>query len=90
MSWKYAGDELYPKDEHGQILLDSDVSLIDTWRAMESCVVKGLVRNIGLSNGTKRDLQTIMEECTIRPSINQVCTTLYMFSLLISSLIPIP
>ena len=86
MSWKYAGDELYPKDDDGQILLDLDVSLLDTWRAMESCVAQGLARNIGLSNGTQRDLQTIMEECTIRPSINQVYTTLCMSSLVIYSL----
>jgi alcohol dehydrogenase (NADP+) len=35
------GDDLHPRDEHGNIFYDEGVTLIDTWRAMESLVNHG-------------------------------------------------
>jgi alcohol dehydrogenase (NADP+) len=44
------GDDQDPRDENGQIVYDRGVTLIDTWRAMESLVDQGRSRAIGLSD----------------------------------------
>src|SRR5271169_6288821 len=44
------GDDLDPRDEHGNIFYDQGVTLIDTWRAMESLVDHGKCGAIGLSD----------------------------------------
>lgn len=62
----------YPRDENGKILA-SDVDYLDTWKVMESCVEKGLVRSIGVSNFNSQQLVRLMEVCTIKPVTNQVC-----------------
>ena len=36
------GDNLWPKDEEGHFRLNDDLDPIDTWRAMEKLVLKGL------------------------------------------------
>jgi alcohol dehydrogenase (NADP+) len=49
-----------------------EIPLIDTWRAMEKCVDKGLVKDIGVSNFSKKKLQEIVAKARINPSINQI------------------
>ena len=44
------GDEQDPRDQNGNILYDRGVTLLDTWRAMESLVDRGKCRAIGLSD----------------------------------------
>jgi diketogulonate reductase-like aldo/keto reductase len=44
------GDEQEPRDERGQVNYDSGVTLVETWRALESLVDEGQCRAIGLSN----------------------------------------
>src|SRR4051794_28080834 len=44
------GDEQDPRDSNGNILYDHDVTLSETWRAMEGLVVHGKCRAIGLSD----------------------------------------
>ena len=46
------GDEQDPRDENGNVIYDRDVTLLDTWRAMESLVDRGRCRAIGLSDIT--------------------------------------
>ena len=46
--------------------------LLDTWKAMEALVDKGLVKDIGVSNFSKHKLQALIDKCRIRPSVNQV------------------
>ena len=41
-----AGDELFPKDELGNLIL-TDAHYIKTWKEMETLVKKGLVKSIG-------------------------------------------
>src|ERR1700733_5979637 len=44
------GDEQDPRDQNGNIVYDPGVTLLDTWRAMESLVDHGKCRAIGLSD----------------------------------------
>src|SRR5690348_1453279 len=46
------GDEQDPRDANGNVLYDHGVTLLDTWRAMESLVDRGQCRAIGLSDFT--------------------------------------
>lgn len=56
-----AGDESFPRDEEtGVVLLDREVRIQETWRAMEEVVRKGKVRSIGVSNFTKEGIEEIL------------------------------
>ena len=44
------GDNLDPRDQSGNIIYDRGVTLLETWRAMESLVDQGKCRAIGLSD----------------------------------------
>ena len=48
------GDEQDPRDQNGNVLDDSGVTLLDTWRAMESLVDGERCRTIGLSDISTR------------------------------------
>ena len=66
------GDEQDPRDENGNILYDHGVTLLDTWRAMESLVDRGRCRAIGLSDITLNELLPIYESARIKPAVVQV------------------
>ena len=66
------GDEQDPRDQNGNVLYDHDVTLLDTWRAMESLVDHGKCRAIGLSDITLKDLLPIYESARIKPAVVQV------------------
>ncbi|XP_053384554.1 aldo-keto reductase family 1 member B1-like [Mercenaria mercenaria] len=70
MAYKEGG-EFHPRDENGKVLF-SDVDYVDTWKALEDCVDEGLVRNIGVSNFSSKQLQRILDKARIKPQINQV------------------
>ena len=42
------GDEQDPRDEHGQVIYDSGVTLVETWRALERLVDDGQCKSIGV------------------------------------------
>ncbi|XP_023242820.1 aldose reductase-like isoform X1 [Centruroides sculpturatus] len=65
------GGELFPKDETGKFLY-SDVDYLETWKAMEECHKKGLVRSIGLSNFNSVQIKRICSNATIKPVMLQV------------------
>ncbi len=46
------GDEQDPRDEHGQVIYDSGLTLVETWRALENLVDGGQCKSIGLSDIT--------------------------------------
>ena len=56
----------------GKGVLRKDVSLLDTWKAMEQLVKSGKVKSIGVSNFSIRNLSLILENCSIPPAVNQV------------------
>ncbi len=44
------GDEQDPRDERGQVIYDSGVTLVETWGALERLVDDGRCKSIGLSD----------------------------------------
>jgi alcohol dehydrogenase (NADP+) len=66
------GDDQDPRDPSGNVLYDRDVSLLDTWKAMESLVDHGKCRAIGLSDITLDGLRPVYESARIKPAVVQV------------------
>jgi len=66
------GDDQDPRDQNGNLLYDHDVTLLDTWRAMESLVDHGKCRAIGLSDISLDELKPIYESARIKPAVVQV------------------
>lgn len=66
------GEEQDPRDRDGNVLYDSGVTLIDTWREMESLVDDGRCRAIGLADIGLNKLVAIYELARIKPSVVQV------------------
>jgi alcohol dehydrogenase (NADP+) len=66
------GDEQDPRDQDGNVLYDRDVTLLDTWKAMESLVDHGQCRAIGLSDISLDELKPIHESARIKPAVVQV------------------
>jgi diketogulonate reductase-like aldo/keto reductase len=66
------GDEQEPRDERGKVIYDSGVTLVETWRALESLVDEGRCRAIGLSNVNLEKLQEIVEAARIKPAVVEV------------------
>lgn len=66
------GAEQDPRDENGNVIYDREVTLLDTWRAMENLVVSGRCRAIGLSDISLSELLPIYEAARIKPAVVQV------------------
>jgi diketogulonate reductase-like aldo/keto reductase len=66
------GDEQDPRDEHGRVIYDSGVTLVETWRALERLVDDGHCGSIGLSDITLEKLREIVAVARIRPAMVQV------------------
>jgi diketogulonate reductase-like aldo/keto reductase len=66
------GDEQDPRDEQSKVIYDSGVTLVDTWRALESLVDEGRCRAIGLSNIDLEKLQEIVDAARIKPAVVEV------------------
>lgn len=64
-------DALFPTNDQKQIAF-SFVDYIDTWKAMENLVEKGLIKSIGLSNFNKKQIERILSVAKILPVNNQV------------------
>ncbi|KIR03610.1 oxidoreductase of aldo/keto reductase family, subgroup 1 [Lachnospiraceae bacterium TWA4] len=46
----------------------------EVWRALEDAVEAGKVRSIGISNFDVEDMKNILEDCRIKPAVNQFLT----------------
>jgi diketogulonate reductase-like aldo/keto reductase len=66
------GDEQDPRDEHGRVIYDSGVTLVETWRALEHLVDDGHCKSIGLSDVTLDKLREIVASARIKPAVVQV------------------
>lgn len=50
----------------------TDFNLIDTWRALEDLVDKGLIKSIGVSNFNATQIDLIIDNARIKPVNNQI------------------
>ncbi|NWA25840.1 aldo/keto reductase [Pseudomonas gingeri] len=66
------GDDQDPRDEQGQVIYDSGVTLIETWRALERLVDEGRCKSIGLSDITLDTLKALVAVARIKPAVVQV------------------
>jgi alcohol dehydrogenase (NADP+) len=66
------GDKQDPRDQNGNVIYDRGVTLLDTWRAMESLVDQGRCRAIGLSDIDLSELMPLYESARIKPAVVQV------------------
>ena len=66
------GDDQAPRDKNGNVLYDHDVTLLDTWKAMEKLVDRGTCRAIGLSDINLNGLLPIYESANIKPAVVEV------------------
>src|ERR1700761_195820 len=66
------GDEQDPRDQNGNVIYDRGITLLDTWRALESLVDHGKCRAIGLSDITLEGLLPVYESARIKPAVVQV------------------
>jgi alcohol dehydrogenase (NADP+) len=72
------GDDQEPRDADGQLIYDNDVTLVDTWRALEEQVDAGAARAIGLSDASLAQLSEVLEAARIPPAVIQVEAHLYL------------
>ena len=66
------GDEFFPVNERSEPIYDTEITLIETWRAMEKLVDEGRCRAIGLSDITLDKLKEVVAVARIMPSVVQV------------------
>ena len=66
------GDNQDPRDERGQAIYDSGVTLLETWGALERLVDEGRCKSIGLSDVNLEKLKEIVAAARIKPSVAQV------------------
>lgn len=66
------GEEFHPTDEQGQVIYDSGVTLMETWRGLERLMDDGRCRAIGLSDITLETLRGIVADARIKPAVVQV------------------
>ncbi|XP_066248968.1 aldo-keto reductase family 1 member B1-like [Euwallacea similis] len=74
MHWPFAlkeEDALFPVDASGKTVF-SEVDYLDTWKALEEVVKKGLTKSIGISNFNKKQVDRLWENSTIKPVTNQI------------------
>jgi aldehyde reductase len=66
------GDDQEPRDADGKLIYDDEVTLIETWRALEEQVDAGATRAIGLSDASIARLSEVLDGARIRPAVIQV------------------
>ena len=66
------GDEQDPRDANGNVIYDKGVTLLDTWRALESLVDEGKCKAIGLSDVSLEQTKEIFDAARIKPAVVHV------------------
>ncbi|XP_069954439.1 aldo-keto reductase family 1 member A1-like [Cherax quadricarinatus] len=65
-------DDISPKDNDGNAVLDVNTNLEGVWRAMEAQVDAGKVKAIGLSNFNSQQIERIVKVARIQPAVLQM------------------
>ena len=69
----YVNDnDTVPKSKDGRVLIDMDTDLIAIWKAMETQVMAGRAKSIGLSNFNAEQIERIVRSSKIHPANLQV------------------
>ncbi|KAI8520200.1 hypothetical protein Bbelb_034570 [Branchiostoma belcheri] len=63
--------EIFMPSDNKEDLFD-DVDHVETWKAMESLADEGLAKSIGVSNFNIQQLERLLQNCRIKPAVNQV------------------
>jgi diketogulonate reductase-like aldo/keto reductase len=66
------GDDQDPRDASGNVIYDKGVTLLDTWKALESLVDEGRCKAIGLSDVDLDKTRAIFEAARIKPAVVHV------------------
>jgi len=66
------GDDQDPRDEHGEVIYDKEVTLVETWHALEQLVDDGVARAIGVSDISLDKLREVVVAARIKPAVVQV------------------
>ncbi len=66
------GDNQDPRDANGNVIYDNGVTLMDTWRAMESLLDSGKLKAIGLSDVGLEHVQEVVKSGRVKPAVVQV------------------
>lgn len=69
---RYPPEWFFDPEAHDKRMEEDQVSIRETWEAMEELVKEGLVRNIGVSNFNVQLLRELLSYSTIKPSVLQV------------------
>ncbi|KAJ5297842.1 hypothetical protein PENANT_c012G03533 [Penicillium antarcticum] len=70
VAWK-RGEELFPKDD-GVPVMQHDVGLMDTWKAMEQVLKTGKTKAIGVSNCDKYEMERLVKDTSVVPAVHQL------------------
>jgi len=73
MHWPSAfkpGQGLFPKEADGTLAAE-EVDFVETWKAMEKLTETGKVKNIGVSNFSRREMERLLQNAKIRPAVIQ-------------------
>merc|ERR1712167_77861 len=62
---------MFPMDADNYYLADKDMHFVETWKALESLVDRGLAKSIGLSNFNRRQVEEVVNAARIPVSILQ-------------------
>jgi alcohol dehydrogenase (NADP+) len=65
------GDDQDPRDHNGNVIYDHGVTLLDTWRTLETLVDHSKCRAIGPSDVGLNELKPIYEAARIKPAVVQ-------------------
>jgi len=71
MSFGESDTEIVPMDAAGKVI-DGGIDYLEAWQGLEDCVKAGLVRCIGISNFTSKQIERLLASATIKPVTNQV------------------
>jgi len=66
------GDDQDPRDASGNVIYDKGVTLLETWRALESLVDNGKCKAIGLSDVNLEQVKGIFDAARIKPAVVHV------------------
>ncbi|GFH16935.1 aldo_ket_red domain-containing protein [Haematococcus lacustris] len=72
MHWPDAFVPGADNDVFGTVTIDHTVTIAQTWAAMEALVDEGLVRSLGISNFSVKQVEDLLAVCRIPPQVNQV------------------